>query len=66
MVQVQMKQRPLNAPETNMFAGKESVDGQDTFKKMKPIKPTNNKEPITKDTIKVAELLENKIQFQAP
>ncbi|CAD8171024.1 unnamed protein product [Paramecium octaurelia] len=66
MVQVQMKQRPLNAPEANMFAGKESVDGQDTLKKVKPIRPTNNKEPITKDTIKVAELLENKIQFQAP
>ncbi|CAD8076887.1 unnamed protein product [Paramecium primaurelia] len=66
MVQVQMKQRPLNAPEMNLFSGKESVDGSDTFKKMKPIKPTNKQEPITKDTIKVAELLENKIQFQAP
>lgn len=41
MVQVQMKQRPLNAPETNIFSGKESVDGSDTFKKMKPIKPPN-------------------------
>ncbi|CAD8082866.1 unnamed protein product [Paramecium sonneborni] len=66
MVQVQMKQRPLNAPEMNLFSGKESVDGSDAFKKMKPIKPTNKQEPITKDTIKVAELLENKIQFQAP
>lgn len=41
MVQVQMKSRPLNAPEINMFSGKESVDGSETFKKNKPIKPTN-------------------------
>ena len=65
-VQVKIQSRPLNQPETNIFKPPEANEGAEIFKKGKAIRPTKQMEPLTKDTIKISELLENKIKFTSP